>query len=98
VKPELVRDRQALLTAAARAQGRRFLVAQLSAIARGDFALAAEYQNVLEQLHEIGLSRAYPRLAGLLMNPVGRQVLSAAATLRRARARRMTESVRARAS
>jgi hypothetical protein len=98
LKPELVRDRRALLAAAAQAQGKRFLIAQLSATARGDFALAREFQMVLERLREIGLSRAYPLAGGLFMNGVGRRILSGVATLRRARARRMTEAIEARTS
>ncbi len=98
LKPELVRDRQSLLAAAAQAQGKRFLIAELSATARGDFALAREYQAVLERLREIGLSRVYPLMAGLMMNAVGRRILSGVAALRRARARRLTDAIAARTS
>jgi glycosyltransferase involved in cell wall biosynthesis len=86
--PSLVAQRPALVRQAADAQGRRFLVAALAAIARGDFALARRHIAVLEKLRDLGLSRAYAMSARLLANRPGQAVLSAAAVVRRARARR----------
>jgi glycosyltransferase involved in cell wall biosynthesis len=91
--PSLIAERPALVRQAAKAQGRRFLIAALAAIARGDFQLARGYIAVLERLREIGLSRSYAVLARLTANHIGQRVLSAVALVRRARARRQAESL-----
>jgi glycosyltransferase involved in cell wall biosynthesis len=95
--PSLAAQRDALFRQAGRAQGRRFLVASLAAAARGDFVLAKGYAEVLGKLRAIGLPRTYALAAGLLANGVGQRVLSVAARVRRARARRQSESLASRA-
>lgn len=89
--PELVADRPALVHAAAQAQGQRFFIAALAAIAHGAFPVASGYANVLDQMRGIGLSSVYVHTVRLLMNPLGRRLLSLVARLRRARARRLVE-------
>lgn len=91
--PSLIARRPALLRQAAKAQGRRFLVAALAAIARGDFALARGHIAVLEKLRDIGLSRGYAVSARLFTNRLGQWALSGVAVLRRARARRRAASI-----
>ncbi len=91
VDPALVANRAALVQAAAQAQGSRFYIAALSAIAHGAYPLAQGYVSVLRQMRGIGLSAFYPVSATLLLNPVGRVVLSLVSRVRRARARRMVE-------
>jgi glycosyltransferase involved in cell wall biosynthesis len=93
VDPSLMAERPALVRQAARAQGRRFLIAALAAIARGDFRLARGHIAVLEKLRDIGLSRSYAVSARWLVNRPGWTALSALARLRRARARRRAGSV-----
>ena len=93
VDPSLAAQRTAVFRVAARAQGRRFLTAALAAVARGDFALAAGYTEVLGKLRAIGLSRRYGVIAGLLANGIGQRVLQPVVKLRRARARRRSESL-----
>ena len=93
LKPDLVRDREALKRLAARTQGRRFLVAELAAVSRGDYELAKGYRDVLEKLRTIGLSRAYTAVAAALTNPVGRRLLSLGVRVRRARARRISDAI-----
>jgi hypothetical protein len=90
----LVQRRDALFRTAARAQGRRFLIAALSAAAKGDFALADGYADVLIRLQSMGLGRAYALAARLASNRVGHRMLSTAAQIRRARGRRAAASVR----
>ena len=97
-KPALLENRKALLVGAARTQGRRFLTAELAAVARGDFDLARQYHAVLERLREIGLSRVYLLAGDVLNNRLGRRALSVVAGVRRARARRLTEPFHGRAS
>ena len=92
LKPDLVRQPTAIVKRAARTQGRRFLIAELSAVSRGDYALADGYREVLRKLRQIGLSPAYTLTTALLTNRFGRFVLSIGARLRRARARRFVES------
>lgn len=89
--PSLAAERPALVRQAAKAQGRRFLVAALAAIARRDFVLARGHIKVLEKLRAIGLSRAYALSARMLANGTGRRVLAVAAAVRRSRARRRVE-------
>lgn len=86
--PSLLVLRPALLKGAARAQGKRFLIAAMAAVAHGDFQLARDYVGVLEQLREIGLPATYPLFARLLVNRVGRGVLAVLACGREALARR----------
>jgi hypothetical protein len=87
LKPSLVVDPPAIRRLAARTQGRRFLIAELAAVSRGDYELAHGYRAVLQELRGIGLSRGYTILAGLLTNRVGQRALAALARLRRAGAR-----------
>jgi glycosyltransferase domain-containing protein len=91
LKPQLVRDRAGIERLAARTQGRRFLVAELAAVARGDYELARGYREVLQALRGLGLSSAYTLTAGLLTNRVGQRLLAAGNQVRRARARRHSE-------
>ena len=93
LKPHLVRDQQQLRRLAARTQGRRFLVAELAAVSRGDYALANGYRDVLRKLRTMGLSPVYTAVAAALTNPVGRRLLSLGARVRRARARRISEAL-----
>lgn len=92
LRPDLVRDRAAITRLAARTQGRRFLVAELAAVSRGDYALALGYRDVLRKLREIGLSPAYTLTAALFTNRIGRFLLSLGARIRRFRARRVSTS------
>ena len=87
VYPALSTERTRLFKTAARAQGRRFLVAALAAVARGDFALAEGYADVLEKLRALGLSRGYSMAARASMNAAGRGILSMLVVVRRAIAR-----------
>ena len=91
--PSLAEERPAILRLAARAQGRRFAIAALAAVARGDFELARGYTAVLDKLREIGLSRLYVIVPKLLTNGVGRRVLSSVARMRRARARKLADGL-----
>ena len=91
VDPVLVQDRPALVHAAAQAQGKRFFVAALAATAHGAYPVAQGYANVLEQMRGIGLSGVYPMIVRVLMNPVGRRLLSLIARIRRANAKRLVE-------
>jgi glycosyltransferase involved in cell wall biosynthesis len=86
--PALAADRRKLYQLAARAQGRRFFIAALSAVARGEFELARGYTTVLEKLRAIGLSPVSALMARCLTNQLGQRVLAPVARLRRARARR----------
>lgn len=81
--PELAASRAALFRSAGRAQGRRFLIAGLGAVAQGDFELARSYADVLDKLGALDLPTTYPRAARLLSNRLGQTVLHAVALLRR---------------
>jgi glycosyltransferase involved in cell wall biosynthesis len=87
VDPTLAADRAKVYRLAARAQGRRFLIAALAAVARGEFEVAEGYITVLERLRAIGLSPACALTAHCLTNRLGRHVLAGVARIRRARAR-----------
>lgn len=91
VDPALVADRQGLVLAAAKAQGQRFHIAALSAIAHGAYPLAQGYANVLQQMRAIGLPAWYATSVRALMHPAGRVLLSLVARVRRANARRLVE-------
>lgn len=91
VDPSLIERKRALFRLAARAQGRRFLIAALAAVARGDFALARGYTAVLEKLRPLGLPAAYARTTALVTNRIGRRLLAVVARIRRARARKAGE-------
>jgi glycosyltransferase involved in cell wall biosynthesis len=73
---------------AARAQGRRFLIAALAASANGDVGLARGYARVVRQFGDLGLAWPYVALAWMASSPAARVVLAPAATLRRATAKR----------
>jgi hypothetical protein len=92
LKPELVRDRPRIERLAATTQGRRFLVAELAAVSRGEFDLADGYRSVLKDLRSLGLSPMYAWTADALTNGIGRQLLALAARVRRARARRLSDA------
>jgi glycosyltransferase involved in cell wall biosynthesis len=96
--PSLADERDALFRIAGRAQGRRFLIAALAAVARGDLELARGYTAVLEQLREIGLPRTYSLGARVVNNRLGHSVLRFVAGVRRFRARRLAESFEAKAA
>lgn len=98
VDPSLEAQRDALFRKAGRAQGRRFLIAGLAAVARGDFELARGYTAVLEKLREIGLPRAYSMTSRSFTNAAGRRVLRLVAGVRRTRARRISQSLDVRAA
>ena len=86
--PALVRDRATLVRAAARAQGRRFLIASLAASAGGAFPLARGYAEILDEMTTIGLPPWYGWVARRLGNGPGRRLLSLVSRVRRAAARR----------
>jgi glycosyltransferase involved in cell wall biosynthesis len=94
----LARRRTAIFRRASRAQGRRFVIAALAAASRGDFELAGGFATVLERLRPIGLPALYATVPRLFMNRFGRTVLTAAARVRRARARRQAQSYAGRAA
>ncbi len=93
LRPALVRDRAAITRLAATTQGRRFLVAELAAVSRGDYELARGYLEVLRKLRDIGLSPAYTATASLFTNRLGQSLLSLGARIRRTRARRVSASL-----
>lgn len=72
-----------LLRRAAKAQGRRFLIAALSATARGDLPSAHGYAKVVEQFQASGAPRCYMLLAKGLANRWGQGVLRPLRRLRR---------------
>ena len=90
--PSIAGERETLFRRAGRAQGRRFLTAELAAVARGDFELARGYTAVLDKLRGIGMPGGYGLTARLLTNGVGRRVLRLLAGVRRSRARRLAQS------
>ncbi len=73
--PEAVASREALLRRAARAQGKRFLIAALAATARGDYDVARGYAGVSAKFEAGGAPRLYATLARASVNPVGRWML-----------------------
>jgi glycosyl transferase family 2 len=93
VDPGLAGQREKLFRIAGRAQGRRFLTAALSAIARGDFALARGYTAVLVKLQTAGSPRLYSVATRLLTNGAGHRLLKLVAGVRRLRARRLARSL-----
>jgi glycosyltransferase involved in cell wall biosynthesis len=93
VDPSLEAQRDALFRKAGRAQGRRFLIAGLAAVARGDLELARGYTAVLEKLQDIGLPRAYSMTTRSFTNAVGRRVLQLVAGVRRTHARRISKAL-----
>lgn len=86
--PDLVGRRDELFRRAAGAQGHRFLVAALAAVARGHYRLAGDYAATLRRFEALGLPRWYSWIADSAANPLGRVALSVAAAVRRASARR----------
>jgi glycosyltransferase involved in cell wall biosynthesis len=91
VDPELVRDRPTLVHAAAQAQGKRFFIAALAAVAHGTYPLARGYADVLERMRAVGLPGFYAWTVRSLTHPAGRRLLSLVARIRRANNRRMVE-------
>ena len=91
--PELAVQRAAFFRRAASTQGKRFLVAALAAIARGEFELATGYADVLDRLGVMGLPRWYAMVPRAMANGAGRRLLSSVARVRRAQARRLSDAV-----
>lgn len=86
--PELLGPRKVLIERVARAQGRRFFVAALAAVAEGQRRTALEYVEVLKRLQMLGLPRRYALGARISCNRAGQSMLSSVRQFRRLWARR----------
>lgn len=84
--PSLLRSREDVMRGAVRTQGKRFFIAAMAAITDGAFSVADGYLEVLRELEQRGLPRAYRFLAQMLRNRIGREFLFHVRRLRRARA------------
>jgi len=77
-EPAFLASKAQMLDRAACAQGKRFLIAALSAASLGNVGLANGYIDVLRRLEGRGLPGRYRLLAGMLNNRPGRLALRAA--------------------
>jgi glycosyltransferase involved in cell wall biosynthesis len=78
VEPSLLRSKDRLLDRAIRAQGKRFLIASVSAMSKRESGLAERFVDVLRHLESRGLPRIYRLLARSMNNRPGRILLGAA--------------------
>lgn len=82
--PAILTSRQALVRKAARVQGRRFLIAALSAAAQGNVELARGYVGVVERFQADGAPRLYVLLARIFANSTGATIIRRVRRIRRA--------------
>jgi hypothetical protein len=81
--PSVLTNRAKMVKRAATSQGRRFFISAVAAMCEGDDSVADGFVDVLRELEQHGLSRAYAGLALACRNPVGRRCLSGVRRLRR---------------
>ena len=86
VDPSLLGTKDQVLHEAIRAQGKRFFIAAVAAMAEGSGTDASGYIEVLRRLQARGLPRVYARLAQALRNPLGQRLLMAVRRFRKAQA------------
>lgn len=86
VDPSLLGTKDQVLHEAIRAQGKRFFIAAVAAMAEGSATDASGYIEVLRRLQARGLPRVYARLAQALRNPLGQRLLTAVRRFRKAQA------------
>jgi len=90
--PSLVADRSGLVRRALKPQARRFFIAAVSAMCKGEQITADGFVSALRELERQDGPRGYGALADLLRNPAGQAVLKAIRKVRRAwEARRLSQ-------
>jgi len=90
--PALVHSKDEVRRKAVRAQGKRFFIAAVSAMCKGEQITADGFVSALRELERQDGPRGYGALADLLRNPAGQAVLKAIRKVRRAwEARRLSQ-------